>query len=72
MDTGADGSAITLTDAQKLGADITNIATPDRRRTTEGVGGSTDVCPIEISRVSGKMDLKRDNFGEGGHICFSL
>jgi len=36
-----------LTDAQKLGADITNIATHERRRTTEGVGGSTDAYPIE-------------------------
>lgn len=120
VDTGADGSAITLADAYKLGLDVINIITPDRRRTSEGVGGSTEVYPIEyiglvfldyssetdkisfhiehlgeialipklptsilgrdildrfdieISRVSEAINLRRNDFGVGGHVCFSL
>ena len=121
VDTGADGSAITLADALKVGINIPTIVTPDRRMDIEGVGGRTDRYPIEdsiglvfpdyslstskfsfhieflkkidliprlpmsilgreildrfdieISRVLGEINLKRNDFGEGGHVCFSL
>lgn len=120
IDTGADGSAITLADALKLGTDIISVVSPNRHGTTEGVGGPTDkysiedigfvfldyspstnkisfhieylekidLIPklplsilgrdlldrfdIEISKVSEEINLKRNDFGKGGHICFSL
>ena len=31
-----------------------------------------DRFDIEISRVSEEINLKRNDFGEGGHVCFSL
>ncbi|MCK4731761.1 MAG: retroviral-like aspartic protease family protein [Methanophagales archaeon] len=120
VDTGADITTITLADALKLGIDVHRVIAPNRRRDVEGVGGTTDVYPIEgtigltfldyssetdkisfhieflerinlvpklsmsilgrdlldrfdieISRVSERINLKRNDFGGGGHLCFS-
>ena len=47
VDTGADITTITLADALKLEIDVHRVIAPNRRRDVEGVGGTTDVYPIE-------------------------
>lgn len=70
VDTGADITTITLADALKLEIDVHRVIAPNRRRDVEGVGGTTDVYPIEGTTGLTFLDYSSETDKISFHIEF--